>query len=87
MTHTQLESGNLNGSATLYLMVGRIEADVKHLQSDVRDVSAKVDRLASRRSLPPLKDLGGFMIGLTLVIVALAQKWDLVGQLARAYGK
>lgn len=83
----QHESGSLNGSATLYLMVGEIRSDVNHLRNDVQDVKETVSQLAQRRSLPPLKDLGGFLIGLSILIVAIAQKWDLVGQLARAYGK
>jgi hypothetical protein len=43
--NTQHESGSLNGSATLYLMVGEIRSDVKHLRSDVQDVSGRVQRL------------------------------------------
>jgi hypothetical protein len=53
--NTQHESGNLNGSATLYLMVGEIRSDVKHLRSDVQDVSGRVQRLerTARRKPEP----------------------------------
>jgi hypothetical protein len=53
--NTQHESGSLNGSATLYLMVGEIRSDVKHLRSDVQDVSGRVQRLerTARRKPEP----------------------------------
>lgn len=97
--HTQHEHRNLNGEASLYLMIGRIQSDVSHLATGLDVVSEKVDKLernARRRIIPvprgwlsssTLKDLGGFLIGLAILIVAIAQKWELIPHLARVYGK
>jgi hypothetical protein len=92
---TQHGSGSLNGSATLYLMVGEIRSDVKHLRSDVQDVSGRVqvlERSVRRKRephvwIPSFKDLGGFLVGATILILALAGKWGLIGEITRAFGR
>lgn len=48
--NTHSESGSLNGAASLYLMIGQLQEGQKHLQSDVHDVSAKVERLDDKVS-------------------------------------
>jgi hypothetical protein len=95
----QHELQNLNGAASLYLMIGRIQSDVSHLATGLDVVSEKVDKLErnARRKIIPvprgwmssltLKDMGGFLIGLAILLVAVAQRWELLGPLARAYGK
>jgi hypothetical protein len=95
--NTQHESGSLNGSATLYLMVGEIRSDVKHLRSDVQDVSGRVQRLERtvRRKPEPrawiqsltLKDMGGFLFGATILLLAIAGKWGLIGEIVHAFGR
>jgi hypothetical protein len=39
------EPGALNGSATLYLMVGELRSGQKHLETGLHVLSGKVDRL------------------------------------------
>ena len=86
--NTQAESGNLNGSATLYLMIGEIRSDVKHLRTDLQGVSVKVERLEQQRSSPlPLRDLGGFLFAAAVVLLAIAGKWALLGELVHGYGR
>ena len=48
MQHTQHESGNLNGSATLYLIIGELRQGQRHLENGVSDLSGKVDRLDTK---------------------------------------
>jgi hypothetical protein len=95
----QHESGNLNGSATLYLLIGRIQSDVSHLATGLDVVSEKVDKLErnARRKIIPvpkgwlssltIKDFGGFMFAAAVIILALAGKWTALGQIARGFGK
>jgi hypothetical protein len=97
--HTQQESGNLNGSATLYLLIGRIQSDVSHLATGLDVVSEKVDKLErnARRKIIPvpkgwmsslaLKDIGGFLLGATILTMAIAGEWDKVGQILRGFAK
>jgi hypothetical protein len=51
----QNESGSLNGQASLYLMIGRIQSDVSHLATGLGVVSEKVQRLerTARRKPEP----------------------------------
>jgi hypothetical protein len=83
--NTQHEAG-LNGSATLYLLIGRIESDVKHLRSDVSDVREKVDKLErnARRKIIPVPRGWMSSLGLTgkeLIILALAATMGATGTL------
>jgi hypothetical protein len=84
--NTHSESGRLNGSATLYLLIGRIESDVKHLRSDVSDVREKVDKLErnARRKIIPVPRGWMSSLGLTgkeLIILALAAGMGVTGTL------
>jgi hypothetical protein len=84
--NTHSESGNLNGSATLYLLIGRIESDVKHLRSDVTDVREKVDKLErnARRKIIPVPKGWISSLGLTgkeLIILAFAAGLGATGTL------
>jgi hypothetical protein len=97
--NTHSESGNLNGSATLYLLIGRIQSDVSHLATGLDVVSEKVDKLErnARRKIIPvpkgwmssltIKDLGGFLLGATILTMAIAGEWDKVGQILRGFGR
>jgi hypothetical protein len=70
--NTQHESANLNGAASLYLMIGELREGQKHLATGLQDVSEKVDRLernARRKKEPPalLSSLG--MTGKEMLIL------------------
>ena len=97
----QSEHGNLNGSATLYLLIGEMKSDVRHLANGLSEVAEKVDKLernARRRIIPipvpkgwmsslTLKDMGGFIFGATILMLAIAGKWGLIGDVARGFGR
>jgi hypothetical protein len=73
MTYTQHESRNLNGEASLYLMIGRIQSDVSHLATGLDDVSAKVDRI--ERTVRRKREPRAFVQSLGIS----AKQWLLVG--------
>jgi hypothetical protein len=82
----QHESGNLNGSASLYLMIGRIQSDVSHLATGLGVVSEKVDKLErnARRKIIPVPRGWMSSLGLTgkeLLILALVAGMGATGTL------
>jgi hypothetical protein len=95
----QHESQNLNGAASLYLMIGRIQSDVSHLATGLDVVSEKVDKLErnARRKIIPvprawtssltIKDIGGFLLGATILSMAIAGEWDKVGQILSGFAR
>ena len=50
-----MNAGNSNGSASLYLMLGEVRSDVKHLISDVSDVRQRVGHLELQRDKPAVR--------------------------------
>jgi hypothetical protein len=84
--NTHSESGNLNGSATLYLLIGRIQSDVSHLATGLGVVSEKVDKLErnARRKIIPVPKGWMSSLGLTgkeLIILAFAAGLGATGTL------
>jgi hypothetical protein len=84
--NTHSESGNLNGQASLYLMIGRIQSDVSHLATGLNVVSEKVDKLErnSRRKIIPVPKGWMSSLGLTgkeLIILALVAGMGVTGTL------
>jgi hypothetical protein len=75
MTYTQHEPRNLNGEASLYLMIGRIQSDVSHLATGLDVVSEKVDKLErnARRKIIPVPRGWIQSLGIT------GKQWLLVG--------
>jgi hypothetical protein len=94
---THSESGRLNGQASLYLMIGHLQARADHFETGLSEVASKVERLerSSRRKIVPrgwmssltIKDLGGFLLGATILTMAIAGEWDKVGQILRGFAK
>jgi hypothetical protein len=84
---------DMNGAHLLIL--GELRSDVKHVKVKVQEVQHDVRSLASRvgvveterRFKVPYKEMGGFFIGLSALLAAVAHRWDLVAPLARAFGK
>ena len=93
------EHGSLNGFPTLYLMVGELRQGQKHLETGLHVLNEKVDKLErnARRKIIPvpkgwmssltLKDMGGLIFGATILLLAIAGKWGLIGELARSFGR
>jgi hypothetical protein len=82
----QHELQNLNGAASLYLMIGRIQSDVSHLATGLDVVSEKVDKLErnARRKIIPVPRGWMSSLGLTgkeLIILALAAGMGVTGTL------
>jgi hypothetical protein len=95
----QSEQGNLNGYPTLYLMVGELRQGQKHLETGLHVLNEKVDKLErnARRKIIPvpkgwmssltLKDMSGLIFGATILFLAIAGKWGLIGDVARSFGR
>lgn len=82
------EQHGLNGVASLYLMIGAMQSDVKHLASGLHVLSGKVAQLEQQSSWRlPFKDLGGFLFAAAILILAVAGKWALIGELVHGYGR
>jgi hypothetical protein len=93
--NTQHESGNLNGSATLYLMVGRLSADMETVKSDVRETRQNIRALTKRLDTTPLRstikqkagDIAPYLTGLVVLALATAGKWAELGKFLHAFAK
>jgi hypothetical protein len=92
--NTQHEQG-LNGSATLYLMVGRLSADMETVKSDVRETRRDIRALTKRLDTAPLRvtlrqkagDFAPYLTGLVVLALATAGEWDKLGKFLHAFAK
>jgi hypothetical protein len=93
--NTQAESGNLNGSATLYLMVGRLSADMETVKSDVRETRRDIRALTKRLDTAPLRstlkqkagDFAPYLTGLVVLALAMGGEWDKLGKFLHGFAR
>jgi hypothetical protein len=83
----QHELHNLNGAASLYLMIGHLQARADHFETGLNEVAAKVEKLerSSRRKIVPrgwMSSLGKLgLTGKELIILAIAATMGATGTL------
>jgi hypothetical protein len=92
--HGSMNGHGMSGPMAIYLMVGEIHSNVRHLTIKVDEVHSEVKTLKRRvgilerlrlRFRIPWKEMGGFLIGISALLAALAHRWDTVSQIARAW--
>lgn len=80
------EPGTLNGASTLYLLVGEIRSDVKHLRIEVDGVKRSLASIERQPRKIPWGDLVPYVSGLVALGLAVAGKWEALASFLQSSG-